>query len=93
MTHGSSLATYTLELAPELLAHLECVIFDPDTATGYPGDWELHTISLWYAGALLDTGPRDWIVRQLREQAETCALQGFDDWLCEEMREARKGAA
>jgi hypothetical protein len=93
MTHGTSLATYTLELAPELVAHLEVAIFDPELATGYPGDWSLETISLWYDGALLDTDPRDWIVRQLREQAEACTLQGFDDWLTEEMRGARKGAA
>jgi hypothetical protein len=90
---GTSLATYTLELAPELVAHLECVIFDPDTATGYSGDWELHTVSLWYHGALLDTDASDWLVRQLREQAEACTLAGFDKWLCEEMRAARKGAA
>ena len=93
MTHGISIATFTLELAPELVAHLEVAIFDPDHATGYSGDWELHTISLWYENALLGTGPRDWIVRQLREQAEACTLEGFDDWLCEEMRAARRGAA
>jgi hypothetical protein len=93
MTPGTRLATYTLEIAPELVAHLEVFLFAADPSVGYRADWELAGISLWYDGALLDTDASDWLVRQLREQAEACVLEGFDEWLVEQMRKHRKGAA